>query len=79
MSLKPAWSTEQVFGQTGLHRETLSQRRTGKRKGKGRGRRRRRKKKRKKTTMTRYFLILFRPFHIGSTCFGVSTMTFHAL
>jgi hypothetical protein len=25
LSLRPAWSTEQVLGQPGLHRETLSQ------------------------------------------------------
>ena len=31
LSLRPAWSTEQVPGQPGLHRETLSQKEKGKR------------------------------------------------
>jgi hypothetical protein len=32
LSLRPAWSTEQVLGQPGLHRETLSQKQTNKQK-----------------------------------------------
>lgn len=28
MSLRPTWSTEQVLGQPGLHRETLTQNKT---------------------------------------------------
>jgi hypothetical protein len=34
LSLKPAWSTERVLGQSGLHRETLSQIKTNKHKKK---------------------------------------------
>ena len=32
LSLTPAWSTEQVTGQPGLHRKTLSQKQTNKQK-----------------------------------------------
>jgi hypothetical protein len=39
LSLRPAWSTEWVQGQPGLHRETLSQKEGG-----GGGKRKRRKK-----------------------------------
>jgi hypothetical protein len=59
LSLRPAWSTEQVPGQPGLHREILSQNKeTNKKEGKGRvrgrssrsrirGRRRKRRRSRR--------------------------------
>ena len=43
MSLRAAWPTEGVSGQTGLHKETLSQKAKKKKR-----KRRRRKKKRKR-------------------------------
>jgi hypothetical protein len=50
LSSRPAWSTERVPGQPGLHRETLSQKTKQKTKQK-------KKEKRKKKKLTRRFLI----------------------
>jgi hypothetical protein len=45
LSLRPAWSTERVPGQPGLHRETLSQKKKKRKKRKEKKRKERKKKK----------------------------------